>query len=288
MKNFILLILILGFGLTACQTKPLEVEIPQQEQKTVVFSQVIPGRVMIVALTKSFGALELQQDEGDSVGTAFLDNLLEDNASVTVGYSGTTDTLFQIEKGLYASLNTPQNANIIYDLKIENDRGEIVTASALMLPKVEFQSTTPSVDRGEDSTVTVEYSFDDLPGENWYMINFYRQGQNLEGLDVNSIFQNGQNNLVRTEIVSDATFERTYTHESIFGPAEMSGSDTIAVTVSNINETYFQYLDLRKRGGNIFSEITREPISYPSNVKNGYGFFNTHYPDIKIFDLNNY
>lgn len=274
---------------SACLTKPLEVTIPQQEQKTVVFSQVIPGRIMIVALTKSFGALELQQDEGDSVSTNFLDKLLEDNAEVTISYDGNTDTLFRIEKGLYASVNTPQNANIIYDLKILNERGEEVKASGYMLPKIDFTAVTPSIEKGKDTTTTIQYSFTDIPNtDNWYMINFYRQGQNLQGVDVNNIFSNGQNNLVRTEIISDATFNGTYEGESKFNGFELGANDTIAVAISNINEDYFKFLDLRQRGGNIFSELTREPISYPTNVKNGYGFFNTHYPDIKIFDLNDY
>jgi hypothetical protein len=281
------LITFLALIFTACQTKPLEVSIPQQEQKTVVFSQVIPGQTMIVALTKSFGALELQPNQGDSVGTDFLDTLLEDDATVTISYGGRTDTLFQIEKGLYASINTPQNSGIIYDLKIITDQGKEVTASAYMLPKVDFTSVSPSVNIGKDTTTTIKYTFDDFPNqENWYMINFYKQARELSGLDVNSIFINGSNNLVRTEIVSDATFNQEYSGSSTFDASEMSPSDTIAVTISNINEQYFKFLDLRKRGGNIFSEVTREPISYPSNVNNGYGFFNTHYPDIKIYDLN--
>ena len=287
MKN--ILIISLALLIVACQTKPLEVSIPQQEQKTVVFSQVIPGRIMIVALTKSFGALELQQDEGDTVGTDFLAKLLEQNAQVTVSYDGNTDTLFQIDSGLYASINTPQNANMVYDLKIINDLGEEVTASEYMLPKVDFTEVTPSIEKGEDTITTINYTFADIPNQdNWYMVNFYRQGQNLNGIDVNSIFANGSNNLVRTEIISDATFDQTYEGKSTFEGFEMSATDTIAVTISNINEDYFRFLDLRKRGGNIFSEVTREPISYPSNVNNGYGFFNTHYPDIKIYDLNEF
>ena len=283
-----ILYILMGTLIVACSTTPLEVNIPQQEQKTVVFSQVIPGRTMIIALTKSFGALELQQNEDDSISSSSLSRFLEDSATVTISYNGQSDTLFQIEKGLYASISTPQEANIIYDLKIQNDRGEELTASAYMLPKINFDSSFPSIERSGDTTVSIDFSFTDLPGSNWYMINFYRQGENLDGLDVNSVFKNGDNNLVRTEIVSDATFDGVYTNQSIFSSDEMSITDTIAVAVSNISEDYFKFLDLRKRGGNIFSELVSEPISYPTNIKNGYGFFNTHYPDIEIFDLNNY
>ena len=48
-----------------------------------------------------------------------------------------------------------------------------------------------------------------------------------------------------------------------------------------------QYLNLRKKSENLFSQITQEPINYPSNVQGGYGFFNTHIPDVRFFLLNN-
>ena len=286
MKYLSTLILILA--LNACITKPLEVDIPQQEPKTVVFSQVIPNQIMIVALSKSFGALDLQEDNGDTLSTALLDQLLDDNAIVTIEYDGIEDTLFRIEKGLYASINTPQRINTLYNLKIINDRGEHLHASSVMLEKVDFITLTPEIVQGEDTTVSISYAFEDLPGNNWYMVNYYRKGNQSNGVDINSIFENGQNNLIRTELLSDATFNGTYTATSEFDRFEMSPNDTIAVTLSNISEDYFKYLDLRKRSGNLFSEITREPISYPTNVSNGYGFFNTHYPEIRIFDLNNY
>lgn len=286
MKNLILISFIVLF--TACITKPLEVDIPQQEPKTVVFSQVIPNRVMIIALSKSFGALDLQEDKGDTLSSDLLDQLLEDNAVVTIEYDGIEDTLFRIEKGLYASLSTPQKINTLYNLKIINERGERVEASSLMLEKIDFTSITPEVLRNQDSSINIAYSFEDLPGNNWYMINYYRKRNQSNGLDFNSIFENGQNNLIRTELISDATFEGTYSSTTSFDQFEIAASDTIAVTLSNISEDYFKYLDLRKRSGNIFSEITREPISYPTNVSNGFGFFNTHYPEIRIFDLNNY
>lgn len=288
MKHLLLIVgLIMALG---CETTPLEVSIPQQQQKTVVFSQVIPDRVMVVALTKSFEALALQEEEGDSISTGFLSNLLEDNAEVTISYDGHSDTLQQIEKGLYASISTPQNSGVLYSLKIRNDRGELVSAEGYMLPKVDFKTIKPKVNvSDDDTTIIIDYSFEDKPEErNWYMINFYKRGRNLEGLDVNTIFSNGQNNLVHTEIISDATFGGVYFGKNEFDGLQISPNDTIAVSLSNIDEEYFKFLDLRKRGGNLFSEITREPISYPTNVTNGYGFFNTHSPDIEFFDLNKY
>jgi hypothetical protein len=107
-------------------------------------------------------------------------------------------------------------------------------------------------------------------------------------INANKAYREGGSKEQKENIISDATFDGVYTNQSIFSSDEMSMTDTIAGAVSNISEDYFKFLDLRKRGGNIFSELVSEPISYPTNIKNGYGFFNTHYPDIEIFDLNNY
>jgi hypothetical protein len=285
----LIIIILIGFLLASCTTEPLPITIPQQAPKTVVFSQVIPNRVMIVALSKSFGALDLNEEEGDTLSEDLLNQLLEDSATVTIAYDGNEDTLFRIEKGLYASINTPQTINTAYTLRIINDAGEVVTANSNMLERIDFISIDPVVTRTDDTLTEISYSFEDAPGTNYYMVNFYRKlNSSNNGVDYNSIFANGQNNLVSTELISDAAFDGTYTKTSTFNKFQMAESDTIAVTLSNISEEYFKFLDLRKRGGNLFSEVTREPISYPTNVENGYGFFNTHSPDIRILDLNQF
>ena len=53
-------------------------------------------------------------------------------------------------------------------------------------------------------------------------------------------------------------------------------------------ESYYEFLKKREKGGNVFTELTNEPINYPSNVKGGFGFFNTHFPDVEYFDLNEF
>ena len=57
------------------------------------------------------------------------------------------------------------------------------------------------------------------------------------------------------------------------------------ILLSNISEGYYQFLKSRERSGNLLSDITNEPVNYPSNVNNGLGYFNTHYPSIRFFDL---
>ena len=70
---------------------------------------------------------------------------------------------------------------------------------------------------------------------------------------------------------------------------ELAGAtDSVAIALSNISESYYEFLKKREKGGNVFTELTNEPINYPSNVKGGFGFFNTHFPDVEYFDLNEF
>lgn len=38
----------------------------------------------------------------------------------------------------------------------------------------------------------------------------------------------------------------------------------------------------------LLTQITKEPLSLPTNVEGGLGFFNTHFPDLHFFDLNEF
>ena len=64
--------------------------------------------------------------------------------------------------------------------------------------------------------------------------------------------------------------------------------DSIAVTLSNISKNYYNYLVLRNESGSLYNQLNLEPLNYPTNVVNGYGFFNAHIPDIYFDDLSLY
>jgi hypothetical protein len=53
-----------------------------------------------------------------------------------------------------------------------------------------------------------------------------------------------------------------------------------------MNQQYFDYLKYRSTGGgNILTQLNLEPISYPTNIVYGYGFFNTHFPNFELFEF---
>ena len=67
--------------------------------------------------------------------------------------------------------------------------------------------------------------------------------------------------------------------------SSVSSNDSLMILLSNISEGYYQFLKSRERSGNPILEFTNEPVNYRSNVNNGLGYFNTHYPSIRYFDV---
>jgi len=154
---------------------------------------------------------------------------------------------------------------------------------------VMFDEILPVIERtDQDTLVTLDFKIVDEAGDNWYMINIYAQGEVMPGgLDINSFFQSSGNVLRKTELLSDLTFENNVFEGNIELP-DVNPQDSIVVTLSNINEKYFEYLQIRQNSTNFFTEITKEPVSLPTNIEGGLGFFNTHFPDPRFFDLKEY
>jgi hypothetical protein len=276
--------IVTAIALQSCTPEPLDIELDTVEPKLVVSSQVIPNQVMIVTLSKSFSALAFsEEEEGDSVPTDLLNQILVSNATVTITYLGITDTLYGIPTvpGLYVSLQTPQFDHVEYTLEaFDPATGMSISSTASMLPFVGFD--TVSTSSGTTSNldwVDVHYEFTDPPNEdNWYMVNYYLQTN--DSLQVGSPFTSGNEIPTVTQLLSDQFFENSV-YSDTYRLYDLD-SDTILVSVSNISKEYFDFLTLRERSTNFFTDLSKEPLNYPTNIDGGYGFFTTHHPDIEV------
>jgi len=285
-KYFIIIgfIYSLTVALTSCQPKPLKVDLEQAETKLVISSQLIPNSVMIVTVSKSFAALD-QTNEKDTTGNDLLNQILVSNAQVTITYEGIEEPLFAIPNlnGFYASINVPQKLNVEYKLKVYDPETNLqITSTETMLKQIPFDSVSAS--KGIDTSsnnVLLEYSFTDPADKiNYYMVNIYATSKDTS--QVNSPFEKNTAEQV-TILLSDVAFNG----EKFEGERTLYNwtTDTIVSSLSNISEGYFNYLSARKRGGNMISSLMGEPINYPTNIVGGYGFFTTHFPDIRILSL---
>lgn len=275
--------------LTSCIPQPIDIQIDPPESEIVVASQIIPDRIMLLALTRSFSALSINVEEGDTVGNDFLADLLVDSARVTISFAGNTDTLFNLGNGVYGSINTLQFPNETYTLTVyDSATDKTVTAQTPMLPFVGFDNLYPIVERlQDDTTISLNYTITDPPGDNFYVINVVRRDNDTSnvGIDLNSFFSVGLNVVTQTRLISDKSFE-TSTISEEFELFNISAEDSIVVTISNVSEDYFSYLEAQDRAQGLLSQVTQEPINRPTNVNGGLGFFNAHFPDFRYYDLN--
>ena len=273
-----------------CTPKPIDIDVKPAEEKLVIASQIIPNSIMVVGLTRSFSALD-PGGQQDTLQNNFLSRILVSNAIITVTHPAGTDTLYMIAPGIYGSINILYQDYGMYTINATDpSTGEHVTATTELLPQERFDTIWPYISvSGTDSFANVHYEITDQPGgDNHYVACYYQKKQNNSAFDINSYFQRGYNNLNSFDLISESDFDA---NGKLSRDVPLNGvgvNDTIAVTVSHITQGYYEFLSAYKRSGNLFNQLTGEPINYPTNVIGGYGYFNTHFPDIRIYELINY
>jgi hypothetical protein len=275
----------------SCTPEPIDIDIAQAPVKLVVTSQVVPGQIMVVGLTRSFSALS-NGGNADTISDNFLDSVLVENAIVTVDHPGGTDTLYMITPGIYASINVLLTNYGIYTLRARDVVMNLeITATTQLMPQVVPDSVTPYFEYlTNDTNLFVHYELTDIPGEeNFYVVNFYRNNNDTgASLDPNTYFAQGQNKLTSFDLITDTDFDQNGRLVRNREMTEVGYNDTIAVTVSHISKGYYEFLTAYKRSGSLINQLTGEPINFPSNVQGGYGYFNAHIPTVRIFELPDY
>ncbi|CAI8351496.1 MAG: Uncharacterised protein [Cryomorphaceae bacterium] len=111
------------------------------------------------------------------------------------------------------------------------------------------------------------------------MVNFYAQkdsNSSSGGVNLNE----NDNVLKETIVLKDKNFSSSLVTAS--HSVTDWNQDSVFVSISNISEGYYNYLNARIRSGGLFASISREPVNHPTNIIGGYGFFTTHIPSVRI------
>jgi len=130
----------------ACEPEPLEIDIPQAEQKMVVYSQTLPDQALVVTLSKSYSALVTPNEPSDSnavdsVNNVFLNQFLVENATVIVSGVDFNDTLPQVVKGVYVAPFFPFSPGNSYQLTAHDPTtGFSISSTTTTLPIVDFKT----------------------------------------------------------------------------------------------------------------------------------------------------
>jgi len=265
--------------LPSCIPDPLEVTgVPRVKPQIVVSSQIIPDESLVVLLTRTFSALDANEDSDPQL---LLSQIAVNDAVVIVTGPNGRDTLQSLGNGLYGDVSISFLDGEEYHLQVKSETLGEVTATTTVKSQVTFEDIEAELHLNGfgDTLAQITYSFVDPVGANWYMINV----QELEREDVEDNLLNPR---AFTKLMDDADFEGNNFDEMfrVF-PRDYSPGDTIAVSMANISDAYYEFMKLRQDNRFSFIEYLGEPVNYPSNVNGGRGFFNLYVPDIRTFVL---
>jgi len=278
--KYLLAISALCLLLKSCIPEPLEVSgLPTLEPKVVVYSQLIPDSLGIaILLTRSIGALDANDDSDIN---DLINQIALNDATVWVSDGTATDTLQFLGAGVYASIATNFQAGTEYQLYINSETLGIATSTTKALPQINFDSVQAKLFITDfDSLAQVNFSLTDPLGANFYIVNVQPIENLAEGA---ASFFNPQ---IYTYLFTDSAFDgSSYSDEFIVPFQDFSPGDSVLVSLTNISPEYYEFLQLRSDNRYNFNDFGTEPINYPSNVAGGYGFFNLHQADVRLFEL---
>ena len=270
--NVLLLLLFAG-----CLPDPLDVRsVPTVKPQLVVSTVIVPDQSLLVLLTKTFGALDASDDSDPQ---ELLAQIAVNDAMVTLEGPDGVDTLSFISNGLYGGLFIPFEPGAEYHLRANSIELGEVTASTQVMARVEFSHVEAELyyNGFDDSLAQITYTLQDSVVNNWYMINV----QEVEREDA---VENLLNPRAYTVLFDDLEFNgKSYGERFRVFPRDYQPGDTIAVSLSNISEEYYRFMQLRLDNRFSFVEFISEPVNYPSNVKGGRGYFNLYVPDVQLF-----
>ena len=265
--------------LVSCLPEPLAIDgLPVVKPQIVVSTQIIPDRSLVVLLTKTFGALE---GSDDSDPEELIRQIAVEDAIVVITGLGRTDTLLNIGYGFYGDVVIPFEAGEEYSLYVNSESLGEITATTTVKEQIQFEDIEAGLyfNGYGDTLAEVSHTFLDPPGKNWYMVNV----QEVEREDLVENLLN-PNSFMRLH--DDTDFEGDELAETfrVF-PRDYHPGDTIAVSLSNISNDYYDFLKLRVDNRFSLVQYLSEPVNYPSNINGGKGFFNLYIPDVKVFVL---
>jgi uncharacterized protein YaaR (DUF327 family) len=257
------------------------------ESKLAICSQIIPNQIMLVGVTKTFTSLyDIKKDTNVNTNLDFL----VAHAFVTVSYNNRIDTLTKLVDGIYQSTSVLLEANTVYNLYVYDSLSkQSIKSSVKMLESVNSSIIPRVVKTSSDTEVFVKYKIIDNPVEdNFYLINITNSipGANIFNIKtdiLSQLFNTNNIKLVTDKEAKNGIIENELSNKNDF--LGVSSKDTAYVKIASISREYFNFLYQYKRAGSIINQITGEPINMPTNIENGFGFFNAYFPDIYIEDL---
>jgi hypothetical protein len=275
--------------LVSCKPKELDITIPQAEEKLVVASQFLPNSSLAIVISKSFSALKNGIPTIDSNGVVSNEELIVKNASVTLTNGINTYELTEFSPGVYTTEEMNKEDFQQYHVVINHpETGLNASAKTQMMPDILFDSVSVSKQSDAQYPIMIHYSFSDRPNEqNWYVVQYLLKNTEEDVRD-RSNFDYIAKRMLEQQNTFDLYTDADFANGKISVSRKIKineASDTLGIAVSNITYEYYTFLQAQKRSGLLINQLRGEVINFPTNVQNGYGFFNLHKPDVRVMEV---
>lgn len=290
--KYLLYILAAAIVFASCTPEAITLDVPQAPEGIAVASQLTPEEAgyFVLSLSRTFSALNNKKPYITDSSIVFPDELLVKDAQVMLTVDGIQVQLKELTPGVYYTRELLRHEYASYTLQVtDTEKGKSLSAQTCLLPLVKFDSVVVKKIPQQEKAYSIHYSFTDLPGvSNWYVVNYYTKDNRKDSLpdnpaNIDYIAKRMLEQRLDFDLISQEDIVNgTYTVTKQFSNNKL---DTFAIALSNISQGYYEFLKAQKKYHTLINQIRGEVINFPTNIHDGYGYFNLHTPDVRIFDL---
>lgn len=277
---------------TACVPAPLDIEPQPATRELAIASTVVDSSTLLLTATYSLNSLlNLTNGAAGQDTSELVSSTLADGATVLLRSAAGTDTLAQLLPGIYGSVFLNLRPYERYTLQVLDATHELtVTSSCTYLPPVKVQELVPKVTRtATDTTVRLHVSVQDDPARtDYFLMSYSRTNPERVSSSVGQVaLPNWDANAAKKlELFTDAEVSGGQVSRDFL--LDANGRDTLYVHVGRIEKGYYEFLTAYKRTGSLLNQLTNEPITLPTNVRPGLGYFSLYAPTRAAFSLERY
>ena len=292
MKTTSLLILALAIFLIKCTPEPIAITIKDAEPQIAVSSTALDAKTVMVIASYSIFSLANLNYSGNGNSPAIPNGILIDSALVTISDGANIDTLEKVYPGVYLNSALNLKTGLQYILTVNDTlKKRKVVANTTYFNAVPANEILPVVTKKTtDTTIQLKMALSDNAATvSYYVMAYDRINPSKVPAPINSTNFSIVNidAVKKIEVFSsadavDGMITKTF---DIIG---IKATDTLFVHYGKIDRGYFNYLSSYKKTGSLINQITAEPITLPTNIFTGLGYFALYNVERTFFDLKKY
>lgn len=277
---------------TACTPKPLDINVTQAPPKMVIANTVMDNNTLLLMATYSINSLNNLNDTSGGASPSGIGGMLIKNAMVVLRSDTRSDTLQKQTDGIYSSDHLGLIPYANYTLWVKDlDNGREIVASSAYSPAPEIMEIKPVITRtAEDTIVKIHIVMDNSPAYTGFFVMTYGtlNPKSASTLPGNAKFPVASVDAIKTLELFTGSDAINGTISIDFILNDIASDDTLFVQIGQIEKRYYEYLSAYKRTGSLFNQLTGEPITLPTNVLPGLGYFSLYEARRNIFFLKDF